>query len=119
MEPIPVFFEMVERTAVAIAPKQPFWNWLISIDPKLATASGHLADDGPTVYLLPGFDEMKDLEKWFKKNFDKIFTDQMNNWYTDERLWQPNRTFALFKEWFTYSLFTMVMDTVEGEIEKI
>jgi hypothetical protein len=43
--------------------------------------------DDPDVYLLPDFEEIDQMESWLKKNFDAIFRDQMNHWYTDEDLW--------------------------------
>jgi len=119
MEPIPVFFEMVDRTALVLKPRQPFYDWLKSIEPDNNEPEKLDNEEGPMVYLLPDFDEMKDVEKWLKKNFDMIFTDQLNNWYTDETIWVQNRTFKLFKEWFSYSLHTMVYDTLEEPIEKI
>ena len=116
MEPIISYFENVRRTAIVIKPKQPFLDWLKSIDP---------SDDDPKllnetdVYLLPDFEEVKQMENWLKKNFDSIFSDQLNNWYLDEPCWVQNRTFKMFKEWFDYSLHTMIYDTVDKPIQKI
>ena len=53
-----------------------------------------------------------------EKNFDQIFVDQMNYWYTLESMWVQNRTFKMFKEWFDYSLYMMILDTLEEPIEK-
>jgi len=115
MEPIPVYFDNVKRTAMLIKPKQPFYNWLINIDP--ADESNEMMKEG-YVYLLPDYDEVKQMENWLKKHFDDIFSDQLNNWYLDEEMWPQKRTFKLFKEWFDYSLQVMVMDTQEKFIEK-
>jgi hypothetical protein len=115
MNMIPVFFENVDRSAMIIIPKKPFHEWLISIEAdNLDTESWKES----TVYLLPDFELEEDMEKWLKKNFDQIFCDQMNNWYTDEVCWISKRTYKLFKEWFDFSLHTMIMDTLEDPIEK-
>jgi hypothetical protein len=58
------------------------------------------------------------MESWLKKNFDKIFKHQLNNWYIDETLWPPARTFKMFKEWLQYSAHTMVWDMQHDFIEK-
>jgi hypothetical protein len=38
------------------------------------------------------------MESWLKKNFDELFTEQLNNWYVDETMWPQNRTFSMFNE---------------------
>ena len=110
-------FSNIKRTAMVIRPKQPFINWLIAIDPDMDPHP--IVDDDNDIYLLPDYEEIKQMEQWLKKNFDLIFIDQMNNWYTNESVWVKNRTFRLFKEWFDYSLHTMIFDTLDTLIEKI
>jgi hypothetical protein len=115
MNQIPAFFEFVNRTALIIKPKQPFKEWLLNIG---SDNQGVEIEKDPMIYLLPDFDETKDLDRWLKKNFDQIFVDQMNYWYTLESMWVQNRTFKMFKEWFDYSLYMMILDTLEEPIEK-
>ena len=98
-----------------LKPKQPFSNWLKSIEPEDKQEEMDFEGD---VYLLPDFEEVKQMAAWLKKHFDLIFSDQLNNWYIDEKLWPRPRTFKLFKEWFDYSLHTMIWDTEEKFIEK-
>lgn len=115
MNVIPVYFENVHRSAMLLKPKQPYFDWINSFNSNLE----HLEwlNEG-NVYLLPDFEEVKQMENWLKKNFDDIFSDQLNNWIIDENLWPKNRTFKMFKEWFNYSLHTMVWDTEESFIDK-
>jgi hypothetical protein len=116
MEPLYYYFDNVKRTALIIKRKQPFLDWLVLYDPNDNKPS--LLEESD-VYLLPNFDEKSQMENWLKKNFDDIFSDQLNNWYTDETMWVQNRTFKLFKTWFDYSLHTMIYDTLEEPIEKV
>jgi len=116
MESIPKYFDNVKRTAMLLKPKQPFFDWLKSIDPN--DEPSEFMEEG-NVFLLPDYDEVKQMENWLKKNFDDIFSDQLNNWYIDEELWPKNRTLKMFKEWFGYSLHTMVWDTEDKFIEKV
>lgn len=116
MEPIPKYFDNVKRTAMLLKAKQPFFDWLKSIDPN--DEPSELMKEGD-VYLLPDYEEVKEMENWLKKNFDDIFSDQLNKWYIDEELWPKNRTLKMFKEWFDYSLHTMVWDTEVKFIEKV
>ena len=114
MEPIEVFYENVRRSALVIKPKSPLNAWLKSIDPN---GVEYTWEEGG-VYLLPDFEEVKQMENWLKRHFDEIFSDQLKNWVVDERLWPQKRTFKMFKEWFGYSLHTMVWDPLEYPIQK-
>jgi hypothetical protein len=113
---IPNNFENVERTAIVIKPKQPFWDWLISHDPDQDLPHFIIID--PEIYLLPDFEEIDEMKKWLKKHFDTIFCDQMNHWYTDTNLWVNNRTHKMFLEWFDISFHTMLWDTLDSHIDK-
>ena len=115
MDPIPVFFENVRRTALIVKPKRPFADWLNSIDPADGLETIIPYSD---VYLLPVFEDSEHAVRWLKKNFDEIFCDQMNHWYIDEDIWVQNRTFKMFTQWFDYYIHTTVWDIVDGEIEK-
>jgi len=115
MEPIPVFFDRVQRSALIIRPKMPFKDWLVSMDPEDREYDSSKDID---IYLIPNFEYEKDAEKWLKENFDDIFCDQMNNWYTDESDWIQNRTFKMFKEWFDYSIHMSILDTLDIPIRK-
>jgi hypothetical protein len=115
MEPIEVYFENVRRSAIVLKTKQPFKDWLVSIDIKDKDFDHTIDSD---VYLVPDFEDPGQVENWLKKNFDQIFCDQMNNWYIDESVWIKNRTFKLFKEWFDYTIHTMIWDTMDEPIDK-
>jgi hypothetical protein len=59
------------------------------------------------------------MERWVKRIFDWLFSEQLNNWYTDEARWPAKRTYKMFKQWFAFSLHTMVWDSVEGPVDKL
>ena len=107
-------FGFVNRTALAIKPKTPFNDWLQSIE------ANDYADDlrDNDVYLLPDYDDIKQMEAWLKKNFDLIFSEQLNQWYVDDSLWPQKRTFKMFNEWFDYWLCTMVSDTQQNQLSR-
>lgn len=106
----------VKRTALVLRLKQPFFDWLKSIESDNDPNSDMREGD---VYLLPDYEEISEIENWLKKNFDTIFTEQLNNWYVDDSLWVKNRTFKMFQDWFDYSLHTMVWDIGDKPIEKL
>ena len=116
MEPILVYFDFINRTALVVRPKKPFFDWLKKIDPEDDPLQDFMDDSD--VYLLPNFEDHEEMENWLKKNYDQIFCDQMNHWYTDEDLWIQKRTFKLFNEWFDYSMHTMIWDTLDKPVSK-
>lgn len=109
-------FSSVRRTALVLQPKKPFYDWLNSMYPEDENPE---SCSDPDVYLLPDYESIAQMENWLKRNFDWLFCEQLNEWYTDEDGWPQKRTFKLFKEWFNYSLHTMVWDGVQGPIDKI
>lgn len=109
-------FENVVRSALVIRPKKPLIDWVNSHEPGMLEEDVVLEGE---VYLLPDFETVEEMEKWLKKFYDVIFTEQLFNWYMDEDMWVQNRTFKMFGEWFHYSFHTMIWDTVDGPVEKM
>jgi len=111
----------INRTAIVITPKKPFFDLMKKIykdqfdeeeDPKCQT-------EDPVVYLLPAIDTIEQMEEWLKDNYDIIFREQLNNLINCGELLVDIRTFKMFKQWFDYSLHSEIWDTVEEEIVKI
>ncbi len=71
------------------------------------------------IYLLPDYETKQEMQQWLKRNFRELFEEELFGWYTDETMWPANRSFRLFGEWFSYSLFPMIFDTQRGMIEKL
>lgn len=112
-------YQNLMRSAMLLKVKQPFKDWLHSIEPE---EFNDFMDDQLNegeVYLLPDYETVKEMQTWLKNNYDDIFTEALNDWYVDEDVWPENRTFEMFNQWFEYSLHTMVLDTVKGTIRKI
>jgi hypothetical protein len=110
------YFKNLNRSAVVIKPQQPFINWLKSLDPEIEEDEEMMEGE---IYLLPDYETKEEMENWLKKNFNALFSEQLNNWFVDETMWPQNRTFKMFTEWFSYSFHTMIFDTQKGLIEKI
>ncbi|HWR32114.1 MAG TPA: hypothetical protein VN451_01200 [Chitinophagaceae bacterium] len=109
-------FKNLKRSAIVMKPRQPFFNWLLSHDRDMAITQ-EIRE--ATIYLLPDFETVGEIENWLRKNFDELFSEHLFQWYIDESFWPQVRTFTMFGEWFEYSLHTMIFDTQKGVIEKI
>ena len=104
---------MINRGALLIRPKQPFLDWAGGLDD-----SGILpeVDGEQTVYLIPSF-EMED-EAWemVEEIYPMIFENELSGWHTDESAWPKDRDFAMFQQWFSIELHSIVEDLCDYEI---
>lgn len=111
----------INRTAVVIKPKKPFFDLMKRVykDHFDEGKDPDYQNQDPVVYLLPDIDSIEEMEVWLRKNFDIIFREQLNTAINCGELLVDIRTFKIFKEWFDYSLHTEVWDTVESPVIKI
>lgn len=114
MEEIPYYFDSVQRSAVVVVPKAPFYEWLISLE----ESNNDIPRTESDIYLIPDMEWKEDAEEWLKENFDGLFEDQLNNWYTNEDAWPAERSWEIFQAWFDYQIHVSVSDVEEGPIEK-
>jgi hypothetical protein len=106
---------LVNRSALLVQPTPAFWSFLQQHD---ATFTIPQMPSEATVYLIPEFFSPKELDKWLKKNFDKIFVNELEEWTYDNDAWPAKRTYKLFKEYFTVAGHEMVMDLEAGPVLK-
>jgi hypothetical protein len=108
-------FPTVNRQAVTIKPKQPLVNWLAKIffpEPP----PGKFEENN--IYLIPEAESNEAIMKWLGKNFEIIFKNELWMWHTDSKDWPPNRTFKMFREWFTIEINSLVFDLDNTELKR-
>jgi hypothetical protein len=108
-------FPDINRSAIILTPKQPFYDWLKSLDASFSHSIDVIQEK--EVILIPDFEDDAEAEKWLKKNFDLLFTNALWGWYMDERMWVSNRTFEMFKAWFDYEIHLLVLDLSDDDLE--
>ena len=81
IEPIPYFYERINRNAIVVKPKKPLFDWINSIYPDSPVSE---KDEG-NIYLILEKDNNEAIERWLKRNFDKVFHYELNDWHTDEK----------------------------------
>ena len=113
-EPIPYFYDSINRNAIVIKPKKQFFDWINEIYPDEPITK---IEEG-NIYLIREKDSNEAIERWLKQNFDRIFQNELNDWHTDEKDWPRKRTFKIFQEWFEYEIHSMVLDLEETDITK-
>jgi len=114
IDPIPYFYDSINRNAIVVKPKRPLFDWVNSVYPGSPTEAEH---EG-TVYLVKEKDSNEAIQKWLKKNFDTIFQNELNDWHTDEKNWPQKRTYKQFTEWFDVEIHSMILDLEETPITK-
>jgi hypothetical protein len=115
MEPIPYFFESIDRNAILVRPKQPFYDW----------ANAMFKDGKPinekdecNIYLVHEKASNEEVMKWMRTHFDDIFVNELNDWCTDEGRWPQKRTYAVFTTWFDVEVHSMVLDLEDDPVTK-
>jgi len=115
MEPIPYFYDSIDRNAIIVRPKKPFFDWINSVIPDNEPVSDKEENN---IYLIRAMDSNDMVYNWIKRNFDNLFVNELNDWYTDEKKWPENRTFKMFSDWFNIDVCSMVPDLEEFDISK-
>src|SRR5689334_4838949 len=104
---------LLNRSAIVVTPKQPFLDWLRSIDP--ANAELTLEDLGsePTIYLLPMCENEEAMTEYLSEVYGDVFEEELNGWHTDDSVWPRDPSFVMFGQWFDYRFHSMLVDMCE------
>ena len=111
---------MVNRGALLLRYKEPAVRWINEADPyptgRIITIEEVNAER--TVYLISDTagDDDRSLERWLKKIFAMLLESELEGWYTDPTLWPQERSYKLFRQWFTPECHTLLFDVVGGMI---
>lgn len=98
----------LNRTSFAIVPKKLFLDWL-----EKTFFPGKLPQtllEENTMYLIDQLEDKKAVEKWLKKNYEQVFTNELNEWTDDQKDWPKNRTYKMFLDWFDVKICSMIYD---------
>ncbi len=97
----------INRNALLVKPKAAFWAWLKTCDPEFEPS---LDPSEHTIYLIGEKESDSETNAWLKKNFDKIFRNELEGWITDDSYWPAKRNFRMFQNFFEVAYHSMVMD---------
>ncbi|MGK2861623.1 MAG: hypothetical protein ACSLE0_06790 [Chitinophagaceae bacterium] len=105
----------IDRNAVLVKPKPAFWDWLKKHDNDFVPPSPPHEN---TIYLIHEKDSDKATTAWLKKNFDKIFVNELEGWVTYPELWPQKRTYKMFTDFFETEYHSMIMDLENEPVSK-
>jgi hypothetical protein len=103
----------VNRTALRIIPLKPYMDWVKNMDPAFYQHY-HLDKNHYNVYLV----EADDIEKWLKAYFDRIFELELGYCDIEGDHWPRNRTYKMFKKWFSVEITNLIYDLSETPLKK-
>lgn len=107
---------MINRSAVLLKYKAPAIKWINEADPynENPGITSKTVNDDRIVYLIRDVDaDTPDiLNEWIELNYETLFENELDGWYTDESIWPKKRTLSLFYKWFEIECHTVIEDTV-------
>jgi hypothetical protein len=102
----------LNRSLVILRHKQPFLDWLTSIDPDPTLTLANIEDDSDA-FLIPGdqfINSESDAVKWVESRWAELFSHMLNSWVTETDTWPNNRTLPMFRNWFGVEYHSMLWD---------
>jgi hypothetical protein len=100
---------MLNRCAVIVRPAQAYLDWAASL-PDADEDIVPDPDGEQTVYLLPDLADGGDIEDMIAQAFGLIFENELEAWCLDETTWPKPRTLAMFQQWFTIEVHSIIHD---------
>ena len=110
--------KIVNRNALVVIPQKPFWDWLLSVDEQFDLEEIEESGDFNS-YLIPEFESEDEIVAYLEKNFDKIFSNELMDWYSEEDLWPKDRTWEMFEDWFSIEAHSLIYDMVGAPLQKL
>ena len=108
---------MINRAAIFLKGKQPFVNWINSVNPDGEKIDIETVNADKIVYLVD--DETgEDPEGWIAQNFEHLMKNELFGWYIDEIVWPKDLDIVLFDKWFDVECHSMIVVSVPGDIEE-
>ncbi len=104
---------MINRCAIIVRPAKPYLEWAAALDDSGIVPD---PDQEPSVYLIPEIDDEDDAWILIESAYDTIFEAELWSWHTDESAFPKNRTFAMFRRWFTITISSCIHDLCEGPL---
>lgn len=109
----------LNRSAVIITTKQFLFDMVAKISgEKPEKAVQPFTEDEFTIYLIEeaDLDELT-MEERLASSYKDIFFEELEGWFTDKSRWPEDITWKEFASWFHISFQSVVLDTVDEDID--
>ena len=117
---------LINRQAVSVRKKKPFLDWLNraikTYDPPEWQRVFRLEEINYDcqIYLIEEFEHMSSYYDYIDDLKPLLFESELSGWYnaSASNLWPQDRSAAVFDEWFTVELHSMVIDVEQNRLKK-
>ena len=107
----------VKRAAIIAKPKQPYVDWVNSLDEDGFQMSDDFTPEH-TIYLVEDVTDVElDIEVIMAPHFAAIFEEELGDWHGDQDDWPVNRDWAMFQSWFDVEIHSMIVDLVRSRLK--
>jgi hypothetical protein len=107
-------FEIMNASILILKPKQPLIDWINEQlrQDDLPTKTLETYDDecGPTIYLIPDFEDLPKAKRWLKKHYLALFEEVLSGWIIDENEWPNDLSYKTFSQWFDPEFNLLLLD---------
>ena len=108
----------INRCLVIVRPKQPFLDWVQSVDYDAELTLEEIRED-PTAYLVPEYELNSEQSQILEWGYDLMFEQELSSWYTDPKLWPPDRNLEMFLQWFEVEFLSLIFDLVDAPLKVV
>lgn len=105
--------KMLNRSAISIQLKQPFVDWINSLDEKGEQVTLEEVNLEATTYLIPELEDEEALEVFIDERHFELLENELLSWEDDDSYWPADMDRALFDEFLDVKLSFMVFDLDE------
>lgn len=95
---------------MVVKPKQPFLDWILSVDEDDAHLELETLRKDSNAYLIPEWETDEEQTEILLWCADFVFEEELWAWYTDKDLWPIKRDAEMFNEWFDVEFHSLVFD---------
>jgi len=101
---------LLNRMAIVVIAKQPFLDWLHSLDPTSQDLTLNDLNEEPTVYLLPEVDGDDEAAACVRRYCKEIVANELDGWWRERSDWPQSVTAGLFNRWFEWRYHSVILD---------
>jgi len=105
--------KMLNRSAISIQLKQPFVDWINSLDEEGEQVTLEEVNLEATTYLIPELEDEEALEVFIDERHFELLENELLSWEDDDSYWPADMDRALFDEFLDVKLSFMVFDLDE------
>jgi hypothetical protein len=109
--------DLVNRSIAIIRPKQPYLDWIRTLPGPYFETLDDLRSQGRAM-LLPEASSSEAAVISLKDHAEKLFEMELEAWSPTRLNWPEYRGFETYVEWFEVEIELLVIDSVDGQIQK-